>query len=490
MRAHYTAPTRLDFARVADNFSSVRRGGRERRSAFAPSAPHSRHTHSIAPSLSIGVEDPRLKVLVIGAGGREHVLCTQLARSPRVSELICAPGNAGIAKVARCVDISVEDVPRLLALAEKEAVGFTVVGPEAPLCAGIVDKFEEKGLRIFGPNAGAAELEGSKAFAKRLMSRYRIPTAAYRAFTTVRDARDYVYAQNTYPIVIKASGLAGGKGVVIARTETEAADAITACLETNAFGEAGREIVVEEFLKGEEASVLVFTDGSTIALMESAQDHKAVFDGDEGANTGGMGAYSPAPVVTENVLREVESEVLVPLVHGLNREGRPFKGVIYAGLMITNGGPKVLEFNVRFGDPEAQAILMRLRSDLLTVLEAVVDKRLEEVELDWDPRPAISVVMASGGYPGKYGTGYQVFGLEAVEEGPDLRVFHAGTAIRDGKVVTAGGRVLSVTALGNDLGTAKERAYAAVRKVHFDRAHFRTDIADRGILRTSKRGPR
>ena len=438
---------------------------------------------------ALGIDTP-LKVLVVGAGGREHAICVKLAKSPRVSEILCAPGNAGISKIARCVDVSIEDVPRLLALALKEEVGFTIVGPEAPLCAGIADRFEEKGLRVFGPKAAAAELEGSKAFSKRLMSRYRIPTAAYRSFTSPREARDYVYAQNAFPIVIKASGLAGGKGVVVARTETEAAEAITACLEARAFGDAGREIVVEEFLKGEEASVLVFTDGSTIALMESAQDHKAALDDDEGPNTGGMGAYSPAPVVTDAVLREVESEVLVPLVHGLHREGIPFKGVIYAGLMITNAGPKVLEFNVRFGDPEAQAILMRLRSDLLETLEAVVDGRLDSVELDWDPRPAVSVVMASGGYPGKYGTGYPIFGLDAVAESDELRVFHAGTALRDGKVVTAGGRVLSVTALGKDLPAAKERAYAAVRQIRFDRAHFRTDIADRGIQRSSKRGAR
>jgi len=430
-----------------------------------------------------------MKVLVVGAGGREHAICQNLSESRRPVEIVCAPGNAGIARLARCVDISAEDVPKLVALAEKEAVGFTVVGPEAPLCAGIVDRFEEKGLRIFGPTAAAAELEGSKAFAKRLMNRYRIPTAAFRSFTSARDAKEYVRAQNAYPVVVKASGLAAGKGVVVAANEEEAAAAISSCIEAKAFGEAGREIVVEEFLKGEEASVLVFTDGRTIAVMESAQDHKPVFDGDEGPNTGGMGAYSPAPIVSDTVLAEVEENVLVPLVHGLNREGRPFKGVIYAGLMITHSGPKVLEFNVRFGDPEAEALLLRLKSDLLSVMEAVVEGRLDTVTLEWDRRPSVTVVVASGGYPGKYGTGYPIHGLEDVTEGPDLRVFHAGTARRDGKYVTAGGRVLAVTALGRDVAAARERAYAAVRQIRFDRAHFRTDIAHRGIAARPKPPP-
>jgi phosphoribosylamine--glycine ligase len=424
-----------------------------------------------------------LKVLLVGSGGREHALAWKLRQSPRVSEVLCAPGNAGIGRIARCIDVSAEDTKRLLSVAQAERVDLTLVGPEMPLCAGIVDVFQEHGLRIFGPTGTAAELEGSKAWAKRVMNRYRIPTAAFRTFTDPRDAREYIRSVDLFPMVVKASGLAGGKGVLICTTAKEALHAVDAVMEQRRFGDSGREIVVEEYLRGEEASILALTDGRTIAILEPAQDYKRAHNGDQGPNTGGMGAYSPAPVVTPRVMRQVESEILVPLVHAMYREGRRYKGVIYAGLMITNSGPKVLEFNVRFGDPETQPLMMRLKSDLVDLIEAVVDGKLDRIELEWDPRPAVCVVMASRGYPEKYDTGMPIRGLDEAARDPDVEVFHAGTGTRNNQIVTAGGRVLAVTARGDDFLKAKERAYAAVRSISFERSHYRTDIADRAILR-------
>jgi phosphoribosylamine--glycine ligase len=429
-------------------------------------------------------KDASLKVLVVGSGGREHAFAWKILQSPLVKEVVCAPGNAGIAKLARCVDVSADDPQKLLALALAEKVDLTIVGPEAPLCAGIVDCFQEKGLRIFGPSGKAAELEGSKAWAKRLMNRYRIPTASFRVFANPRDAREYVRSIDSFPMVIKASGLASGKGVVVCPTAKEAFQAIAAVMEERRFGAAGSEIVIEEFLKGEEASVLALTDGKTIAVLDPAEDYKQVLTGDKGPNTGGMGSNSPAPVVTPKIMRQVESEILVPIVHAMYREGRRYRGVLYAGLMITNSGPKVLEFNVRFGDPETQAILVRLKSDFVAIVEAVLDGKLDTIApIEWDLRPSVCVVMASRGYPDKYETGVPIHGLDAVAGEEDVYVFHAGTALRNNYPVTAGGRVLGVTALGEDLLKAKERAYGVVRRISFERCHYRTDIADRAIRR-------
>ncbi|MBI1853063.1 MAG: phosphoribosylamine--glycine ligase [Planctomycetes bacterium] len=426
-----------------------------------------------------------MKVLVVGSGGREHALVWKIRQSPRTREVLCAPGNAGIASIARCVDVSADDPAKILALAVNEGVDLTIVGPEALLCAGIVDLFQEKGLRIFGPTRKAAMLEGSKVWAKKLMNQYRIPTAAFRAFAAVKDARDYIRSRSSdqFPVVVKASGLASGKGVVICPTEKEATAAVLQIMEERRFGDAGSEIVIEEFLKGEEASILALTDGKTIAVLETAQDYKQALTGDRGPNTGGMGAYSPAPVVTPKIARQVDAEVLVPLVHAMYREGCKYKGLLYAGLMITKSGPKVLEFNVRFGDPETQPLMMRLRTDLIDLIEAVIDGKLDQVEMDWDPRPAVCVVMASRGYPEKYDTGQAIHGLDTLAGQSDVQVFHAGTARRNNQLVTAGGRVLGVTALGKDFLGAKERAYAAVRAISFDRCHYRTDIGDRAVIR-------
>ena len=421
------------------------------------------------------------KVLVVGSGGREHALVWKLSKSAGVERIYCAPGNAGIASLAECVDVVAEDVEGLLRFAKTEGIDFTVVGPEAPLCAGIVDRFVEEGLRIFGPTKAAAEIEGNKSFAKELMLRYHIPTAQYRSFTSSRDATTYLEALEHFPVVVKASGLAAGKGVVICDTLEDAVACVKEMIDGGRFGEAGSEVVIEEFLKGEEASILALTDGSTIAVLESSQDHKAAFDGDQGPNTGGMGAYSPAPVVTPRVLQTVESEVLVPFVHGMSREGRPYRGVIYAGLMMTPSGPRVLEFNARFGDPECQALLMRLDCDFLALLEACVDGTLEDADLGWDPRPALCVVLASGGYPGTYESRKPIRGLDTVAEDDDLQVFHAGTTREGDTVFTAGGRVLGVTALGDTLAAARDHAYAAVDEISFERVHARRDIGHRAI---------
>ena len=498
-----------------------------------------------------------MKVLVIGKGGREHALCWKLKQSPRVQEVYCAPGNAGTDLDGQNVPIEPGDTRALIQFAKRERIGLTVVGPEEPLVNGVVDAFQREGLRVFGPRKDAAELEGSKVFAKELMRQAGIPTADYRifrsapdaeayilsrevslvlrtkgrstirhkltcrtakdaleaierifdpremlapnvqaefeergerrVFSTAADARDHVLGR-PLGMVLKADGLAAGKGVYVCDNLRQALDAIDQVMVRRIYGRAGDRLVLEERLDGQEASILALTDGRTIVPLESSQDHKRAFDHDEGPNTGGMGAYSPAPIVTPELMEQVEREILVPAVHALKRARRPFRGVLYAGLMLTNQGPKVLEFNVRFGDPECQAVLMRLQGDLLDVLEAVVDERLDTVDLRWDPRPAVTVVMASEGYPGHYERGRTINNLEQADRMDDVKVFHAGTASRSEsqparitRAVTDGGRVLGVTALGETLADAQARAYEAARAIRYTGAWYRHDIADRAI---------
>jgi phosphoribosylamine--glycine ligase len=423
-----------------------------------------------------------MKVLVVGGGGREHALAWKLRQSPRVPELYCAPGNGGIAQVATCVPIEATDVRALLAFAREKQIDFTVVGPEAPLSAGLVDLFAEHGLRAFGASRAAAELEGSKAFAKELMRRHGIPTAEARSFTDLDAARAHVRALGA-PLVVKADGLAAGKGVIICRTLPEAEEALAEIMERRAFGAAGDRVLVEEFLVGEEASFLAFTDGDAVVAMPASQDHKAVFDGDQGPNTGGMGAYSPAPVVTQALADEVMRTVMIPTVRAMAAEGRPYRGVLYAGLMITKNGIRVLEYNARFGDPEAQPVLMRMQGDLLPVLEACVDGRLAQTPVAWLDDAAVCVVLASGGYPGNYPKGLPIVGLDEAAREEGVVVFHAGTARRDGQVVTAGGRVLGVTARGATVREAVDRAYRAAGKISFEGMHYRKDIAYRALER-------
>ena len=423
-----------------------------------------------------------MRVLVVGGGGREHSLVWKLRQSPRVSQIYAAPGNAGIAELAECVDISASEVRLLADFAAKQAIELTVVGPELPLTLGIVDEFEGRGLRIFGVTRQAAALEGSKVFAKRLMRKHKIPTGFFQTFYRAEDAKRYIQDVGA-PIVVKADGLAAGKGAVVCATVHDALDTVKRIMEDRVFGDAGARVVVEEFLTGEEASFLAFTDGETVVPMASAQDHKAALDDDKGPNTGGMGAYSPAPVVTEAVHKKIMDQIMIPTVKAMAAEGCPFRGVLYAGLMIKDGEPKVLEFNVRLGDPEAQPLFMRMESDLLPVLEAVVDQRLHEVEIRWRPEPAVCVVMAAGGYPGTHDTGKPIIGLGTTARLKDVMVFHAATALVEGKIVTNGGRVLGVTALGKDISNAIALAYRAVEKIHWDGAHYRTDIGRKAIER-------
>ncbi|WHZ20320.1 MAG: Phosphoribosylamine--glycine ligase [Rhodanobacteraceae bacterium] len=433
-----------------------------------------------------------MKILVIGSGGREHALAWKLAQSPRVSEVIAAPGNAGTAREPRMrnANVAATDLDGLLKLAQDERVGFTVVGPEAPLVAGVVDKFRAAGLRVFGPIAAAAQLEGSKSFTKDFLARHRIPTAHYAVFTALEPALEYV-REHGAPIVIKADGLAAGKGVVVAMTLAEAEHALADMLGAHAFGDASARVVIEEFLAGEEASYIVMADGAHYLPMASSQDHKRVGEGDTGPNTGGMGAYSPAPVVTPEVERRIRTEVIEPTLRGMAAEGAPFTGFLYAGLMIDKAGaPKVIEFNVRFGDPETQPIMQRLQSDFAALIEAALDGRLDRAEAEWDPRPSLGVVIAAQGYPGKAKSGDVITGLDAGDNAAsaagngDVKVFHAGTKLdADGHVVTAGGRVLCVCALGDDLAQARDRAYAAVDRIHFDGAFCRHDIGHRALAR-------
>ncbi|MCZ6786429.1 MAG: phosphoribosylamine--glycine ligase [Planctomycetota bacterium] len=416
-----------------------------------------------------------MKVLVVGGGGREHALAWSLSRSPRVSKLFCAPGNAGIAQIADCIDIDANDFDRLVSFAKEVGVDLTVVGPEDPLCNGIVDRFESEGLRVFGPKKDAAEIEGSKIFSKRLMARYMIPTATGRPFDECDRALRFVEGAD-FPLVIKADGLAAGKGVTVARSVEEATAALEAAMVDKRFGAAGGSVLIEDYLQGEEASVLAFTDGKTIAILPSARDYKRAFDADEGPNTGGMGSYSPTPACTDAILDQVVGQILVPFVHAMNKEGRTFRGILYTGLMITKGGPKVVEFNCRFGDPEAQAVLMRLKTDLVDVIDAVLESRLDEIELEFDPRHACCVVLASKNYPESSPLGLPISGLDGIEASDDLQVFHGGTAQRGDEIVTAGGRILGVTALGDDLAGARKRAYEAASGIQWEGARMRSDI--------------
>jgi phosphoribosylamine--glycine ligase len=427
-----------------------------------------------------------MKVLVIGSGGREHALAWKLKQSPRVSEVIVAPGNAGTAreKGLRNANVAVTDLDGLLKLARDEKIELTVVGPEVPLVAGLVDKFRAAGLRCFGPRAIAAQLEGSKAFAKDFLQRHNIPTARYAVFTELNPALAYVRKHGA-PIVIKADGLAAGKGVVVALTLADAEQALHDMLGAHQFGDASARVVIEEFLDGEEASYIVMSDGQHALPMASSQDHKRRDEGDMGPNTGGMGAYSPAPVVTPEVEKRILKEVIEPTLHGMAMEGAPFIGFLYAGLMIDkSGAPKVIEFNVRFGDPETQPIMLRLKSDLVDLIEAALDGELHHTHVQWDARPSLGVVMAAGGYPGKVRNGNVITGLDS-DFGLDVKVFHAGTQLdAQGQVVTAGGRVLTVCALGKDIAAAREHAYAAVGKIHYEGAFCRRDIAHRALHRS------
>jgi phosphoribosylamine--glycine ligase len=416
-----------------------------------------------------------MNVLLIGSGGREHALAWRLAQSPKLTKLYAAPGNPGIAVHAECVNVPADDIDALLAFAKKRAIDLAVVGPEGPLVQGLADAFLRAGIRVFGPTAAAAELEGSKVFCKNFLRKYGIPTAAYRVFTDAKAAVQFLKTAD-YPLVVKADGLAAGKGVAVCKKEGEAVSAVEGAMVQKVFGKAGDRVVIEECLEGQEASILFLTDGKTIAPLETAQDHKRLLDGDRGPNTGGMGAYSPTPLVSEAALRQIIREILVPTVHALNKENRRFKGLLYAGLMLTANGPKVLEYNVRFGDPETQPLLVRLRSDLLDLMLRVVDGTLEEASLEWDPRPAVCVVMAAKGYPAKVEAGQPIEGIGDANALPDTVVFHAGTSMRDGRLTASGGRVLGVTALGQDLAQARDRAYAAVKKVRFEGSQYRTDI--------------
>ncbi|UCF31991.1 MAG: phosphoribosylamine--glycine ligase [bacterium] len=421
-----------------------------------------------------------MKVLIVGGGGREHSLVWKLNQSAGVDKVYCAPGNAGISREAEVVPIEVTDIPALVDFARKEEIGLTAVGPELPLTLGIVDAFEDAGLRIFGASRKAAEIEGSKVFTKNLLAKYDIPTGFYEVFDTPGPAREYIRKMGA-PIVVKADGLAAGKGAIVCQTIEEADEAVKIIMEDRQFGDAGDRVVVEEFLTGEEASFLAFSDGRTVLPLATSQDHKPIFDGDKGPNTGGMGAYSPAPVVTDELFHQVMDRIMIPTIQAMAAEGRPYKGVLYAGLMIEDGVARVLEFNARFGDPEAQPLLMRLDGDLESIMEAVIDERLDEVSLNWHDDASICVVMASGGYPGSYEKGKVISGLEEAEAMEDVKVFHAGTAEKDGRVVTSGGRVLGVTARGSDIPDAISRAYRACDAIHWDGAQYRRDIGAKAL---------
>jgi phosphoribosylamine--glycine ligase len=428
-----------------------------------------------------------MRILVIGQGGREHTFVWKLKQSPLVTAVYCAPGNAGTAADGINVDIAATDIPKLVKFATTEQIDLVVVGPEAPLVAGVTDELLKAGLKVFGPTRKAAELEGSKKFAKELMKKANVPSADFRVFTNAAEALSYIDERDGERMVIKADGLAAGKGVVVCSTKVEARAAIKQMLVQKSFGAAGERVVIEERLEGHEASLLALVDGHTIVPLEAAQDHKAAFDDDTGPNTGGMGSYSPTPVITPEMTDTVVEKILIPTVHEMRKEHRNFRGCLYAGLMITPQGPKVLEFNVRFGDPETQAVLMRLKSDLAAVLYAAADGKLEEIEpLEWDPRPSVCVVMAAAGYPGDYEKGQPIRGLDEAAQVPDAKVFHAGTKLVDGQVVTDGGRVLGVTAIGDNLSQAKLRAYQAVKCVRWEGAWCRKDISDKALTMTPR----
>jgi len=421
-----------------------------------------------------------MNVLLVGGGGREHAIAWKLKQSKKMTRLYIAPGNPGTAKIGTNVDISDTDLDGIVQFARNQQIDFAVIGPEDPLSAGLVDRLAAAGIRAFGPSKEAAQLEADKSFAKHIMRANSIPTAESRVFSDYEDAKAYI-ASRDEPVVIKASGLAKGKGVFVCEDPADGILAAEKIMVNRIFGSAGGKIIVEDKLLGQEVSILAFVDGRNIYVMESAQDHKPIGEGDTDPNTGGMGAYSPAPIVTDALMDQIIREILVPTVDGMNRNDTPYKGVLYAGLMITQGGPRVLEYNARFGDPETQPILMRMKSDLLEVMEAVCDGRLSEVEIQWDQRPAVCVVMASGGYPDAYEKGKKISGLDEAARMKDVMVFQAGTAYKDGHLVTAGGRALNVTAIGNTIAQAKARAYEAVDQIHFDGAYYRRDIADKAL---------
>lgn len=426
-----------------------------------------------------------MKVLVIGSGGREHALVWKITQSPKVSKVYCAPGNAGISRLAQCVNIDADSIEKLVDFAQKEKIDLTVVGPELPLSQGIVNEFNKQGLRIFGPSKEAAEIESSKVFSKYLLKKYHIPTANYQVFQNSKKALDYI-KQKTFPLVIKADGLAAGKGVFIVKNFVQAKDALDALMEEKKFGEAGRQVIIEEFLEGEEVSILAFCDGKTVVPMVSSQDHKKIFDNDLGPNTGGMGAYSPVPFYPDEFEKRVLEEILKPTVKGLQNEGKEYKGVLYAGLILTKEGPKVLEFNARFGDPETQVILPRLKTDLIDILNAVIEDRLHKINIQWEDNTAVCVVVASGGYPGKYQKGKVISGLQRLEKMKSIIAFHAGTKFQDNQVITSGGRVLGITAWDETIYKAKERAYKGVKEIYFEDMYYRKDIAAKAIKEKNK----
>jgi phosphoribosylamine--glycine ligase len=421
-----------------------------------------------------------MKVLVIGSGGREHTLIWKINQSPKVSQIYCAPGNAGISQLARSIDIDADNIDKLADFAQKEKIDLAIVGPELPLSKGIVNEFNKQGLKIFGPTKEAAEIESSKVFSKHLMKKYNIPTANYEVFQNSKKAFDYI-KQQTFPLVIKADGLAAGKGVFIVKNLKQARDALNELMKKKTFGEAGRQIIIEEFLKGEEVSILAFCDGKTVVPMVSSQDHKKIFDNDQGPNTGGMGAYSSVPFYPDEFKKTVLEEILKPAIKGLQSEGREYKGVLYAGLVLTKEGPKALEFNARFGDPETQVILPRLKTDLIDILNAAIEGSLHKINIEWEDNAAVCVVVASGGYPGKYQKGKAISGLERLKKMKNIIAFHAGTKFQDGEIVTSGGRVLGITAWDDTISKAKEKAYEGVEEIYFEDMYYRKDIAAKAI---------
>ena len=417
-----------------------------------------------------------MDILVVGGGGREHTIVWKTAQSPLAGKIYCAPGNGGIAEIAECVDISATDIEGIVNFAKEKNVGLVMVAPDDPLVMGMVDALEKEGIRAFGPRANAAVIEGSKVFSKDLMKKYNIPTAGYEVFTESDKAIEYIKRQNSYPAVIKAEGLALGKGVIIAQNEAEAVDGIKEIMEDKKFGDSGNRVVIEEFLTGPEVSVLAFTDGKTVKPMVSAQDHKRAYDNDEGLNTGGMGTFSPSRLYDEEKAEECMKNIFLPTIEAMNKEGRTFKGVLYFGLMMTRSGVKVIEYNCRFGDPETQVVLPRLKTDLVEIMEAVIDERLADLDIEWEDNAAVCVVMASGGYPVSYKKGYEISGIKDAEDLGDIVVFHAGTKADKGKIVTNGGRVLGVTAIGQNLDSAIRHAYEGVSKISFKDEFHRNDI--------------
>ncbi len=416
-----------------------------------------------------------MKILVVGSGGREHTIIWKMAQSPLVTKLYCAPGNGGISTLAECVPIKAMDIDGIVKFAKENMIDLVVVAPDDPLAAGMVDELEKAGIRAFGPNKNAAIIEGSKAFAKDLMKKYSIPTAKYETFDNYDDAVEYLKHQE-YPIVIKADGLALGKGVIIAQSREQAIEAVNSMMNDRVFGNAGNRVVIEEFLVGPEVSILAFTDGKTIKPMISSQDHKRAYDNDEGPNTGGMGTFAPSKIYTPEIAEYCMEKIMKPTIEAMNNENRKFKGVIYFGLIITKDGPKVLEYNARFGDPETQVVLPQLESDLVEIFNAVIDEKLSDIDIKWSNSSAVCVVLASGGYPGKYDTGFEITGLSDAESDSNTVVFHAGTKRENGKFYTAGGRVLGVTALESTMEKAIEKAYEAVGKINFSGVHYRKDI--------------